>query len=228
MMPPNYPHLGAIGVATPQANPTVEPEFQALAPPGVGVYVTRLTSRAKSSRRRLSGYLRQLERAVLSFDSLPLKALGFACTGSSYLLGRKREAELIKQANAAYPILTATGTLEAELDKLQAQKISLVSPYPEWLNDAAVRFWRDGGRTVTAINRIALSGSDTRGIYDLTPDVVRQHLKELVIDGADVVLISGTGLPSLDLIRQLKDRTGLPVLSANACLAAACFKLAIK
>lgn len=226
MKRPNYPQVGAIGVATPQANPTVEPEFQALAPPGLGVYVTRLTSRAKSPRRRLTGYLGQIERAVASFDTLALNAFGFACTGSSYLLGRKREAALIERAKAPYPILTATMAIEAALADIGAKKIALISPYPDWLSDAAVKFWRDGGIGVTVINRIALPGEDTRGIYQLTPDVVRRQLTRLETEGADAVLISGTGLPSLALIPKIEKRTGLPVLSSNACLAKACFELA--
>jgi len=229
MTRPNYPRAGAIAIATPQANPTVEPEFQALAPPGVGLYTTRLTSRAKSSRRRLTGYLRQLDRAVKSFDTLPLDALGFACTGSSYLLGRAEEARLIKAAAAPYPIITATIAIEATLAARRIKKIALISPYPEWLNAAAVAFWREAGITVSAINRITLAAplanDDTRGIYQLTPEIVNRHLSGLEINHADAVLISGTGLPSLALIPKIAKRTGLPVFSSNACLADACFGL---
>jgi len=225
MTKPDYGKLGSIGLATPQANPTVEPEFQALAPAGVGLYVTRLTSRAKSSRRRLTGYLRQIKRAVESFDTMPLDAFAFACTGQSYLLGRQKEADLIASAGAAYPILTASMAVEAAFKEMKAKKIALVTPYPDWLTDAAVRFWHDGGFTVAAINRISLSSDDTRNIYKLSSDVVQRHLKNLDVADADAVLITGTGLPSLELIPKLKKRTGLPVLSSNACLAAACFDL---
>jgi len=226
MRQPNYAQQGAVGVATPQANPTVEPEFQALAPKGVGLYVTRLTSRAISPRRRLTGYLRQIGRAVESFDTLPLDAFGFACTGSSYLLGRETEAELIKDAAADYPILTATMAVEAALKKLNARKIALITPYPDWLTQAAVAFWRDGGISITTINQIPLPSGDTRGIYQLTPQAVNRQLAGLDTKGADAVLISGTGLPSLNLIAKIEKRSGLPVLSSNACLAAACFELA--
>ncbi len=225
MTKPNYPRRGAIAVATPQANPTVEPEFQALAPAGVGIYVTRLTSGAKSSRRRLTGYLRQLDRAVASFDTLPLAGFGFACTGSSYLLGRAEEARLIKAAAAPYPIITATMAIEATLAAGGIKKIALISPYPEWLNTAAVAYWREGGITVSAINRITLPSDDTRGIYQLTPEIVNRHLSGLEINHADAVLISGTGLPSLALIPKIAKRTGLPVFSSNACLAESCFGL---
>ena len=167
MRQPNYPRFGAIGVATPQANPTVEPEFQALAPDGVGVYVTRLTSQAKNSRLRLKNYLRQISRAAASFDTLPIGVLGFACTGSSYLLGRSEEARLVEAAGSPFPVITATRAIESALADLGARKIALISPYPDWLTEASVDFWRDGGYDITAVSRIAGQRDDTRSVYEV-------------------------------------------------------------
>jgi len=224
MRQPNYPRLGAIGVATPQANPTVEPEFQALAPDGVGVYVTRLTSQAKSSRLRLKNYLRQISRAAASFDTLPIQALGFACTGSSYLLGRSEEARLIEAAGPAFPVITATRAIDTALAELRARKIALISPYPDWLTEASVEFWRDGGYDITAVSRIAGQRDDTRSVYEVPEEAVLGDLDTLSHHAPQAILITGTGLPSLAMAEEINKRTGIPVLSSNLCLAAACFR----
>ncbi len=223
MRQPNYPRLGAIGVATPQANPTVEPEFQALAPDGVGVYVTRLTSRANNSRTRLKNYLRQIHRAVESFDTLPIEVLAFACTGSSYLLGREEEARLIEAAGAAIPVITATRAIEMSLGELDAKRIALISPYPDWLTEASTAFWQAGGYDVVAVNRLAGRQDDTRSVYDVPEESVLENLDHLVSHSPQAILITGTGLPSLAMVERLGKRIEIPVLSSNLCLAAACF-----
>lgn len=82
-----------LGVTVPQANTTVEPEMQAL----LGAHHTLLTARmvcqSADSRERLLNYLDTLGETVAQFDVAPLQALGFACTGSSYLVGAAQEAE---------------------------------------------------------------------------------------------------------------------------------------
>ena len=75
---PEYGH--AVGVATPQANTTVEPEMQL--PLEGTVLTTRLTSTLADSHARLIDYFDRLSLAIGQFDVAPLKAVGFACTGS--------------------------------------------------------------------------------------------------------------------------------------------------
>ena len=56
-----YAKRGLIGVLTPQANTTVEPEFSILRPAGVTMLNARLTSSKKTIEERLVDYTHKIE-----------------------------------------------------------------------------------------------------------------------------------------------------------------------
>ena len=209
-----------IGLATPQANPTVELEFRDMFSGNVLAVITRLTSRAATPEARLRAYFGQLRKALESFDTLPMAAFGFACTGSSYLVGPDREDEATAELEAAtgVPVITAAQAIRRELELRKARNIAVLAPYPLDLTGAAARYWARLEIGITAIERIALAGSDTREIYTLTPAAGKKALSRIVTDDADLVLASGTGMPTLDLV--CRQPLPCPLLSSNTCLAA--------
>jgi maleate isomerase len=216
----DYGARGRFGLLTPQANPTVEPEFRHLAPAGTELYVARLTSRSDDPRARLVDYLERLPETLAQYDTLRLDAVAFACTGSSYLLGARREAEIVASAQAAIgaPIETAAGSILKALEALGARRILIVSPYPDWLRDAGVAFWRETGLDVIGTATVPIRQADTRCIYELQSADAAGVFDSLDTQGADAVLVSGTGMPSLELLRARRSQHP-PVISSNLCLA---------
>ena len=65
----DYGPRARVGVATPQANPTVEPEIRELLPDAIGVYATRLVFAAPQVEDRLNHYIRHMADAVRSFGA---------------------------------------------------------------------------------------------------------------------------------------------------------------
>jgi len=218
---PRYAAQGRLGVATPQANPTVEDEFRILLPPTVAMNVSRLTSTAHDPMDRLRLYMEQLDQTLATYDTLKLSALGIACTGSSYLLGRAREEEIVQACSEkrGYPVITAAEAIIWALDRLNARRIVVIAPYPAALLEAGHRYFESRGLTVVAEHRIETATADTRGIYDLGWPQAQAKLAELDLSGVDAVLLSGTGMPGLPVVAA-GHASGLPVISSNLCLAA--------
>ncbi|MBP0495021.1 hypothetical protein [Roseomonas indoligenes] len=96
-----YAPRGLIGVLTPQANTTVEPELAALLPPGVAMVDARLTGPRPGMVERLLDYLRDLEEAAARSANAPVSAIAFACTGSSYYAGPLEETAIVARMVAA-------------------------------------------------------------------------------------------------------------------------------
>lgn len=221
-----YGKGGWAGIGTPQANPTVEAEFRRLLPDDVEMVITRLQGSSTSSDQRLMDYLTNLESSLVAYDVLKPDVFGFACTGSSYLLGAEKEAEIARAAAArfGYPVITAAQAVLASLQALGATKIAVLAPYPQNIIDASVAFWEAAGLRVTAARRIDIGSADTRRIYGLSSGDAQKALADLPTAEADAVLLSGTGMPTLAAIRRLGPGMGKPLLSSNYCLAWACLK----
>ncbi len=215
-----YAAHGTLGIGTPQSNPTVEPEIRGLLPDSINLLATRLTSPVADSRDRLIDYIERLGDALASYDRLTLDAFGFACTGSSYLVGAAREDEIVAAAEdgRGYPVITAANAVRAALTHLGARRIAVVSPYPAWLHDAALDYWSAAGFEIAASHRIDTGDADTRGVYGMSSATAMDAALSLD-DNADALLLAGTGMPTLAVIAELEARTGVPVVSSNLCLA---------
>jgi maleate isomerase len=215
----------ALGLATPQANSTAEPEIQRLLGAGSGfsVLTARLYSPIADSRTRLIDYFDRLESTLAQFDVAPLAAAGFACTGSCYLVGRADEDRRLDAASraAGCPVVSAAQAIREVLETLGARRIALLSPYPQWLSEAGQRYWRDQGFTLTSVAGLPADLLDTRGIYRLTTARVLEVYAGLDTHGADAVLMSGTGMPTLRAIAALRagNPGGIPIVSSTLCLA---------
>ena len=156
---------------------------------------------------------------MAQFDIAPLAAAGFACTGSSYLVGRQAEEQRLDAAarERGCPVVSAARAIRAALAALDAKRIALLSPYPAWLAQASQDYWRAEGLVLTAVAALPEELVDTRAIYGLTSERVQALLAGLDTRGADVVLLSGTGMPTLRTIAARN--AGIPIVSSNLCLA---------
>ena len=216
-MPPEYGPV--IGIAVPQANTTVEPEMQALLGAGHTLLTARLTSPSPDSRQRLVDYIDTLGQTLAQFDVAPLQVAGFACTGSSYLIGPDDESVRLQALSAGrgYPVLSAAQSILQALQVLGARRIALLSPYPAWLSSAGQAYWGACGLTITQVVGLPQELLDTRNIYKLRTAAVLQVFDTLDVSGCDAVLLSGTGMPTLGVMAERP--LAVPLLSSNLCLA---------
>ena len=131
----DYGKKGLIGVLTPQANTTVEPEFWTLLPTGWSLINTRLTSKKKTIESRLVDYTKNFGKTAEQFANAPANIIASACTGASYLIGQKAELEIKSEMENRYkvPFLTAALATVNALRDLDVKNISLLSPYPDTL-----------------------------------------------------------------------------------------------
>lgn len=210
-----------VGFGTPQANPTVEAEMRQLMPADVHYVMARLLGSSTDSETRLRDYIENLDDYLRQYDVLKVDAFGFACTGSSYLIGAAREREIAARLEATfgYPIVTAAEAIVSALDALGAKRIAILAPYPEWLVDEGVNYYRGKGLAVVDVQRIDTGSGDTRAIYGLSVRDAIAALGNLDLADADAVLLSGTGMPTLGAIAQGEALAGKPIISSNYCLA---------
>lgn len=215
-----YAPLGLIGLLTPQANTTVEPEAWALLPTGYSLINARLVSQAPGLNQRLLDYFDQLESSLLQFGNAPLSVLSLACTGSSYLMGREQEARWVDawQTRLNTPVVTAGMAVAAALKTLGAHRLDLLSPYPNDLTQASMAYWVSHGFEIGTVQPVNASDPGFHAIYTTTSESANNAALALRSSSADAVLMLGTGMPSLKTLLVQRDRTGPPWLSSMLAL----------
>ena len=217
-----YAPRGLVGVLTPQANTTIEPELSLLWPPGFAMINARLTSDKPSMNARLVDYFANYEASLKQFANAPVGVVVAACTGASYLAGREREAKLVNDiaARHGHAFITAALAVVDALRTLKAQQIGLVSPYPDDLTRASVRYWQSHGFDVAQVASVAADGGGTfHPIYALEGSSAGRALRTLENISLDAIVMLGTGMPTLASIAEAVGWRGAPVMSCNLCLA---------
>lgn len=216
----DYGARGRVGVAPPQANPTVEPEILACLPPGVSMLTTRLTSASADPKTRMLEYFDRFDQTLQSYDALKLDAVAFACTASSYLVGHEREDRDIAALSQkrGYPIITGGKAIIAGLRKIGARDIVIGAPYPAWALEACRAYYEAAGFTVRDMRHIDIGSTDLRAIYELSSAKAIAAAASFDLAGVDCVLFTGSGMPSLRAVQHVERTTGLPSLCTNLCL----------
>lgn len=219
-MSTEYAPLGLIGLLTPQANTTVEPEAWALLPTGYSLINARLVSQASSLNQRLLDYVDQLESSLLQFANAPLSVLSLACTGSSYLMGRDQESQWIEawQTRLGIPVVTAGVAVARALQTLGVRRLDLLSPYDQALTQASMAYWISHGFEIGKVQSVQASEPGFHAIYTTSSESANKAAQALGTSSADAVLMLGTGMPTLKTLWLHRDRAGPPWLSSMLAL----------
>ena len=216
-----YAPRGLVGMLTPQANTTVEPEFNILWPKGVAMINARLLSDKDTISARLVDYFENYGASMRQFANAPLGVAAAACTGASYLAGREREAAVVKDiaARSGFPFFTAALAVVDALNVMKAKRIGLVSPYPDDLNSASIAYWQSHDFEVTEVSKAFNAESSFHPIYSLEGSAAGQALLKLEDKPLDAIVMLGTGMPTLRPIADTIGWKGAPAMSCNLCLA---------
>jgi len=212
----------SIGLIIPSGNRLTEPQFNAYAPPGVGIHVTRLRMTGKF-RKPLSELKQPLVEAAEALSDVKPGMIVFHCTANSMESGLAHEKaiiEIIEQASGCPTITTAQAITQA-FDRFGIKKLVLISPYVRATNQLEVNYLTETGYTV--LHELGL-GLETHAYSAVTPQEWKNIVKENTRADADGYFLSCTNTRMIEAVEDLENDLNKPVINSNQATLWACLK----
>ena len=205
---------GRIGLLVPSVNTVVEPEGCALLPEGFSVYATRMRN-SRSDADDMAQMCAHVDRGVDELLSANVDVIAFACTAGSFFEGTDGEETLRERLRGGSRIeaVTTAGAVAGALHALDAQRVSMVTPYIPELNDLEVKFLEGWGFDVVSQAGMGILTAFDIGVVPLAETY--RFAREHVAAGADALFISCTNLRTMDVIQALEEDLGIPVVTSN-------------
>jgi maleate isomerase len=211
-----------LGFLVPPGNPTVEAEMMALAPAGVSLHFHRmaagggvpgaLDNQDERTRTMIDG----LDASVALLAMVKPGIIVIAHTATSYHLGRAREAELLARLSEASGtrVVTAFGSVIAALERLGVRRVALGAPYSAETTAQGRAHLEAHGFTVVKSQNLP----GVANIYDETAERAYGLARLVDRPEAEVVFLSGTGMPTLPVLELLEQDLQKPVLSSASAM----------
>jgi maleate cis-trans isomerase len=219
---PVHNHLGAtrarIGMIIPSVNSMTEPQFNHLAPPGLGVHVARARV-AGEWKRPLPQMADEIAASAKLLSDVAPDLIVFHCTDTSMTQGPQGEGrilDIVREASGIAAVATSRLVLEA-LQALGLRKLVVLSPYKS--NQAVIDYLHASGFAV--VHDVALARKPLE-FATVTPrewtELARQHDRP----EADGIFLSCTNTTQIEAVADIERALGKPVVNSNQAVLWGC------
>lgn len=221
-MPDVLGYRGKWGVLVPSTNTIVEPDFYAMAPPGITLHTGRIS--IQNPRMDDDAALEQLMvqiraaigHAVRDVMTTEPDYLIMGMSSETFWGGRQGNEEFQRRVRelAGLPIATGANACERAFATLGARRLGVITPYQP-IGDAQVRrFFEECGYAVAAL--VGLRCPTAVSIAHADEATLRRALRDVNRPDVDTIVQVGTNLSMLRLADAADRELGKPVIAINA------------
>lgn len=214
-----------LGVLVPSGNTVLEPDMYRMAPPGVSVHFSRVLN-FEDTPEELGAMIRYVPKCCEELSHAGVDVYGFGCTGGSLMGGLGYDQEMIRimEEKTGKPATTTSTAVLGAFKELDISRVSVVTPYEDWLNEKQKRFFEANGVQVTFIKGLGIRQAE--GISRVTPGMIYRLAKEADRPQAQGIFVSCTNMRAAEVLEWIETDLGKPALSSNQATLWALLKLA--
>ncbi len=219
------------GILVPFTNTNLEPDMAMMRPDGVSLHFSRLGGYDEDEipdEAQMHGLgAADLDEPLQLLMGVKPDVVFYGCTSATLTHGPQFDralADKIKSASGAETV-TAAGALVNALKALGVRRIGFASPYVKAINDMAIGFLGEMGVQTVARSEVA-EALDNEGQGALGPDRVLELGRQADHPDAGAVVLSCTDMRSVEVLAQLEQELGKPVISSNQAMVFQAMQLA--
>jgi arylmalonate decarboxylase len=152
----------------------------------------------------------------------PVDVVIYGCTAAGILAGPEKDAEIgrLLSERTGKPVVTTATSTARWLQEQQLQRIALLTPYSDAVNESLIDFLKAFGIGVEALH--SMYARDTAALGAITGEQVAQAAQSLMNEHCDGMFIACSQLPTAGVREALQAQFGRPVgssIHATACFA---------
>jgi maleate isomerase len=209
---PGTPRIGLVVPATDQVSEAAFAEMLAGHP--VSVVASRVAFENPVVMATLSRMVDDLGRATaLLLPGGRIDVVAFSCTSGTVAAGVDRVARAIGAAKPGVPFTTPITAAVAAFRRLGTQRIAVLTPYVDEVNEAIHGFLTASGLEVVEFGSFHLRTEPE--IAAVPPEAIVAAGRAIAAPSADALFISCTGLQGHAAIALLESAIGRPVVTSN-------------
>ena len=218
-------HRAKLGFILMSTDLAAEADFFDMAPRDVAVHITRLKTEDYTTNETLARHIEHMADAAsrIQPDVKP-DVISYSCTSGSIVIGEEPVfAEIKKGAPWAIPMTLVTGVVDA-LRELDVKRLVVGTPYLDEINTREAQFLHDKGFEVLDIQGLNLETGIEFGT--VTPDYWRRFALEIDRPDAEAIFLSCGGIRALEVVDQIEQAVGKPVITSNQAQMWSCLRRA--
>ena len=198
-----------------------EQEVQRVLPEGVSLHVTRIPMK-EPTYEELFHLASSVEDAASLLADAGVDIIAFNCTLGSLIKGRGYDQEIIDRIGrvTGIPATTTTTAVVEGLKALGIEKLILITPYVDRMNEIEKAFLEDAGFQVLNWKGLGLIDS----MHDIEPSRWYELVKEMQEPLANGYFVSCAGIRVVDIIEQAETYLNKPLITSNQALAWHCLR----
>ncbi len=212
---PDVVHIGLVQLST---DHTLEMDWAKLVGNSAAVFSNRVYYSSVLSSEGLRDIAKNITAAAkLIAVDLHMDVMAFGCTSASIVIGTKKIEELLTSHHPGIPATNPWKAAKAAFKRLNAEKVSIFSPYPTVVNYPLYRELVNEGFDVPAIGALRIKNDTdiTSVSFDSMVGGAQQILSQ---SKTDIIFMPCTNLRALEHLEKLEKILGLPVVCSNQAM----------
>lgn len=195
-----------------------EPDFMNMRPSDdVAIFTTRIANTAECTPDTLRKMAPRItDCAALLVPDGRLDVVAYSCTSGTAVIGYEGVRDRIQAARPGVPCITPITASLAALEKFNASRIAVLTPYVDDVNVVIHQHLAEAGTEITAFSSFGIE--DNEEMAALTPDAIYQGAIRADRSDAEALFISCTAIRAVDVVERIEQAIGKPVVTANQAM----------